>query len=207
MVLPVREILPAFVPLNVVLSTYLVARYRRAVAWELLLTRLLPFMALGLPLGLFAFVHLSEKDLTRALAVFVIVLSLLELRPRAVDRRPLPRPLEASLGLLGGAIHGAFATGGPVAVYVLGRALDDKGAFRATLSALWIVLNVALLVSYAHDGRISRASLAWSLALVPALGVGSIAGEALHERVRQEVFRTGVFSALTLAGIVLLARA
>jgi uncharacterized membrane protein YfcA len=92
-------------------------------------------------------------------------------------------------------------------VSVLGRTLgDDKSRFRATLSALWLVLNGALAVSYAVDGSLGRGSLARSLSLVPALLAGLWLGERIHARVRGPSFRRGVFALLVVAGTVTIAR-
>lgn len=205
---PVREILPAFLPLNVALSAYLVLRYRDRIDSRFLLSRLLPFMALGLPLGLLAFARLSESGLERALGTFVVVLSILELLPRRnPSPRALPKAAEIGLGVLGGAIHGAFAMGGPVAVYVVGRAIEDKGTFRSTLSLLWLVLNSVLLGSYALDGRFDSSAIERSVALIPALGLGMVIGEVVHRRVPATQFQTGVFAALAIAGVVLIGRA
>ncbi len=89
---PIPELLAAFVPLNIVLSAYLAVRYRRDIHWRLLMLRIVPLMVAGIPVGLL---------------------------------------------LLGwGVVHGAFATGGPMAVFVSGRVLTDKGRFRSTLSTL-----------------------------------------------------------------------
>jgi hypothetical protein len=210
-VAPIELILPAFLPLNVVVSLYVTARYRRDVDRGMLLRRIVPWMGLGLPVGVLLFRSLGSSRLQLAFGVFVIALSALELRrPRAAGgaaTRPLGPVLAAGLLFAAGIIHGVFATGGPLTVYVTGRALADKARFRATLSALWLVLNLALLASYAAGGQLGPGSAALSAILVAPLGLGMALGEGAHRRVPERLFRTLVFTLLLVAGTLLAGRA
>jgi uncharacterized membrane protein YfcA len=205
----VNELLPAYVPVNMLLSLYLAIRYRRAIAWGFLFRRVVPLMALGLPLGLWGSSRLDASVLTRIFGAFVIVLSALELRKARSDAPHLDaglRPFDALVLFVGGAVHGAFGTGGPMAVYVAGRSLTDKATFRASLSLLWVVLNLALVATYAARGEIGAQSLTRSAGFVIALVLGIVAGEKLHHRVPAERFRSLVFLMLLIAGSVLLLR-
>src|SRR5262245_29563931 len=60
-----EELLPALVPLNVVLSYWLVARNHRDIDRRFFLRPLLPAMALGLPLGLVLFELVDASLLKR----------------------------------------------------------------------------------------------------------------------------------------------
>jgi uncharacterized membrane protein YfcA len=209
---PLDVLLPAFVPLSLVLSTYITVRYRAHIDRPMLLRRIVPAMVAGLPVGLFAFQVLPASWLKRALAAFILVLVAVELwkmtRAPAAAPRPLARPVALGLLFLGGLLHGAFATGGPLAVYVAGRDLaHDKSRFRSTLSALWLALNVVLLATYTVLGKVDRASLHMTLALAVPLGLGLIAGELVHARVPAQAFRPMVFALLGIAGVVLAVRA
>lgn len=205
---PIEAILPSFVPINMILSGYLTLRYRRDVDRRLLFRRIVPLMGLGLPIGVMLFRHLGSSRLKLAFGVLVALLSIVELR-RARTTAPgrAPGPLVGgALLVAAGVIHGAFVTGGPLAVYVTGRELADKARFRATLSALWLSLNGALIVSYYLDGKLGRGSLGVSAALVLPLFAGMALGEQLHRRVPEERFRTLVFALLLAAGLLLVAR-
>jgi uncharacterized membrane protein YfcA len=168
-------------------------------------------MVAGLPIGLFAFQALPASWLKRALAAFILVLVAVELsriRSAEAPPKPLARPVALALLFLGGLLHGAFATGGPLAVYVAGRDLaHDKARFRSTLSALWLALNLVLLATYAALGKIDGASLRMSLALAPPLALGLGVGEIVHARLPVRAFRPLVFVLLGVAGVVLAVRA
>jgi uncharacterized protein len=114
--LPVDELLYVFVPLNVALSAALLSRGLRLVEGRLLVSRVLPFMALGLPAGMMALTWMDPGALKGAFGAFVVVLSAFELAKKEASARALPVFPTRSLLVLAGIVHGAFATGGPLVV-------------------------------------------------------------------------------------------
>jgi hypothetical protein len=209
LVIPLDVLLPAFVPLNVLMSGYLVTRYRASIDLPVLFRRVLPAMLVGLPFGIVAFRAAPEAALRIALGAFVVALAVIELsRPVTARAEPLARPKAIAMLLLAGAVHGAFASGGPMVVYVVGRDLGaDKTRFRATLAGLWLILNAILVATYTSMGTIRGSSLSLTATLALSLVVGAIAGEWLHARVPAARFRLAVFGMLGVAGAVLGARA
>lgn len=203
---PVDRVLAVFVPVNLLLSTWMVVRHRRAVDRTLLFRAILPWMGVGFGVGLALFHLGAEAWLKAAFGAFVVVLSLVELL-----RRGAPPPLSPARrhGILvaAGIIHGLFATGGPLVVWVVGRETGDKGRFRATLAAVWLCFGLGLVGSYVAAGSVDGGTLAQSATLLPALGVGLTLGEWLHPRVPAAPFRVGVYGLLLVAGGVLVARA
>lgn len=210
MILPIDAILPSYVPLNLLMSGYLVARYRREVDGSLLGRRVLPAVLVGMPLGMLAFSRFDERLLKVAFGAFVVMLALLELSSAGTPsklRKPLPRALGALMLSIGGVAHGAFGTGGPMVVYVLGRELaGDKARFRATLSVLWLVLNAVLVASFVVGGKVDAASATTTGLLVAPLVLGLFAGEWLHARIPASRFRGAVFALLGVVGATLVVR-
>lgn len=199
----VQVLLPAFVPLNMVLSSLIVWRDRGHVDTRLLFGRVLPAMALGLPLGLFAFTRLDAGMLGRALGAVVLLLSLRELL--GLGRRVGAAGRALAL-VAAGAVHGALGSGGPLVVWSLGDRTGEPRALRATLSALWLTLNLVLLVSWAWQGRLGAESLRGSALCAGGLVVGAVAGELLHRRVDAARFARAVWLALAAVGVLLLLR-
>lgn len=202
LLLPLEAWLPVVVVLNLPLSGWVLARDARALSWRLL-ARALPLMGLGLPLG-FAVLALAPPALVpRVLGLVIVVLAGLELW-RGAQARPLPRARGAALLVAGGAVHGLCGCGGPLAVYVTSRELEDKRAFRATLAGLWLVLNLALLGGLALRGGLSGGTLApcLPLALPAALGIGL--GDWAHGHIPAAPFRRLVLGLLLGAGALLL---
>ncbi|HSO39537.1 MAG TPA: sulfite exporter TauE/SafE family protein [Labilithrix sp.] len=207
--LPVDDVLARFLPVNLLLWAYVATRHRRHVAVRLLVGRILPLMGLGAAAG-FALARVTNPGwLKIVFAVFVIVLSVVELRSVArgrARRGPLSAPIAVAALVGAGVLHGLFACGGPLAVWVMGRDVEDKGAFRATLSALWLVLNLFLVTAYALDAKIHVGTLRESALLLVPLAVGIAAGEWIHARLSPVRFRVTVFVLLLVAAVVLLIR-
>lgn len=199
----VRLLLPAFVPLNIALSLLIVARDRAHVDRRLLLRRVLPAMAVGLPVGMFAFSALDAELLRRVLGVVVVALALRELF--GLGRRASGTVRAAAL-VAAGAVHGALGSGGPLVVWSLGDRTDSPRAMRATLSALWLALNLVLVAGYAWQGRLDAQSARGSALCAGGLVVGALAGELLHRRVDAARFGRAVWVALAVIGTLLLVR-
>ena len=206
----VNALLGWLVPVNMVLSTYLVARGWRAVQWRFLSTKLLPLMALGLLLGTFVAAQAAQTSwLKPTFGAFVMAVAAWQLKsalqPTGVTA-PLPAPARIAALLGAGVIHGIFATGGPLAVFVSARELPEKAAFRATLSMLWLVLNALVLPRLVLEGQVTAASVPTSALMLLPLAGGIAAGEWVHQRLDEARFRLIVAVLLLLAGGVLLAQ-
>ena len=201
---PLAVLLPAFVPLNLVLSSWLLARGWRAVAWRLLAAEVAPPVTVGAAVGLALFHLPGTIWLSLAFGVFVVGLAALQLG------RPGDRPLALGYRLvllgLGGVAHGLFGTGGPMIVYVVRRRLPDKHAFRATLAVLWLVLNTALLVNFASAGLYTRRLVPVAGVLAGAIVPGLVLGDRIHRRLEASRFERVVWMLLLVAGAALALR-
>lgn len=208
--LPLDAVLAAFLPVNVVLSLVLVARNTRAIDRSMLARQILPWMGLGTAVGLLLARYRGAEWIKIVFAGFVIALSVFELvtlRKKTAERAaPLPRPVAAVALSTAGVVHGLFACGGPLVVYVVSRTLHEKAAFRATLSALWLIMNVVLVATMVRDGTIVGGTLITSAALVPPLLLGLVIGDRLHHGLDERTFRVAVFVLLLVAASVLLLR-
>ncbi len=203
-VCPLQELLPLVVSLNLLLSLFLVWRDRSFIDPRLLWGRYLPLMSLGLPIGLVMLSVLQPERLLTCFGVCLAAMAAWELG-RSWIARSVPRPPLGSLWgglllLLGGVCHGLFASGGPLAVYVAGRQLHNKSAFRGTLAALWLLLNLLWLMGYALSGPLSPELPSKALGLFFPLLAGSLLGDRAHHRLNPKLFRTLVFGLLLLIG-------
>jgi uncharacterized membrane protein YfcA len=214
----IGAVLPAYVPVNMALSAYLVARYRRRIAWGVLAARVAPFVAVGTPLGFLLGERIPERVGVRMFGLFVIVLALAEAwSVRAargsseIDPAPPESPLRTwardAVAMTGcGVLFGMYGTGGPLAVWSVSRHARDPGVFRATLAALWLTLNGVMVARFLRQGAIDRRSLTLTALFIPALAIGTLAGERLHRAVSPRTFRSGVFALLFVVGVTLAVR-
>jgi uncharacterized membrane protein YfcA len=192
----------SLIVLSAMLYTYLTLRWRRRVS-----VRELAFIILvtgiGLIVGLFAVEMLNQRLSTILLATFVIavgVQGLMHITPR--DR--VPAWATKMMLFLGGVVHGAFTTGGPLLVIYCRRALPHKSTFRATLSVMWLILAIGLMLGWTVGHAWDKNTARLSLLGLPFTLAGLIVGEWLHHRIDERNFRTAVHFTLIAAGVVLL---
>lgn len=201
---PLPELLAIFIPANMALSLALLWRHREVIDWRLLFRRILPAMALGLPFGLLV-EHFAGSAFQPLFAVVVVGLAILEaLRLRAPDTDPLCGG--ALLLGLAGVVHGAYGTGGPLVVFVTGRDVRDKQAFRATLAMLWLVLNAVLVIGFLLHGWLSARTLGETVVLLPVVAGALVLGEWCAARISDRPFRAFGAALLGAAGVLLLLR-
>jgi len=207
--LPISTLLLFILPLSLAQCAYIGIRYHGAIDRRLLLRWIVPVMAVGTAGGAVVATQVSGDLLKRGLAAMILLLSAAEvvkrLRPSS-SARDLGA-VGRSLGLLGaGIMHGLYGTGGPLLVYTVGRIGLDKSAFRSTLTAVWLLLNIGLVGYFILDGRYSLDQLWLFAVFTPALILGVWLGEVLHRRIDGERFSSLVYIFLTVAAVSLLIR-
>jgi len=204
-------VIPLIIPLNLVLCVYLVVRHHDGVDYRLFLQKIIPLSLLGMPVGMWLYYRTEAASLKWVFGLFVLALSLLEIAHlvRRKGQSTLhPTGLRQTIfWLLGcGVVQGLWVSGGPVAAYWAGRNIADKNTFRSTLSLLWIVLNVVLLITHLIAGTIDIASIRTSALLLPAVLIGIVLGEIVHTRLPERGFRIFVYLVLAFAGAAILWR-
>ncbi|MDF3932906.1 sulfite exporter TauE/SafE family protein [Pseudomonas citronellolis] len=206
LLLPIEQLLPVLVPLNVGLTSYLAWRHRRLVQWRLLLATLLPGMLLGMIVGYLLLPWLDPQLLKRGFGLLILWFALRELHRglHGTPRGEVPTWLMRLATGAAGVCQGLFASGGPLLVYALAGQPLDKSRLRATLVCVWCSLNGLLTLAFLLDGRL-RPALPQVLAYAPLLPVGLWLGEILHRRCAERHFRLAIHLLLLLSGTLLLA--
>ncbi|MCA9550581.1 MAG: sulfite exporter TauE/SafE family protein [Myxococcales bacterium] len=201
---PLEWLLPRLVSLNLLLVVYLVARHRAHVDGRALLRQILPFMGLGTALGFLGAGLIPGTTAKMIFGAFVVAVSARELANLlgwvTFNPQPLTPARRAGWTFAAGLVHGVFASGGPLLVYTLSRTGLPKAAFRATLAAVWLILNSALMVGFIAKGRMDARCLQDVLLLLPILLVATVLGEWGHHRIDERRFRVVTFSLLLVAG-------
>lgn len=207
LLLPIPDMLPVLVPLNICMTGYLALRHRQHIHWPTLLRLILPIMGLGTLLGYGLRPWLGDASLRSLFALLIIWFAGRELyfllKANAAARAAHGNWWTRGWMLAAGVTHGLFASGGPLLVYSLTGVSLDKARFRATLISVWFSLNSLLTLIFIVDGSLLPA-LPRIAAFLPVVVVGVIAGEWLHHRISEARFRIAVFLLLLLTGIALL---
>lgn len=201
---PIEWWLPRLLPLNLCLNGYLVLRHGAHADRDLILRRVLPLLVVFGGVGFGISGVLTGDALEAAFGVFVVILAIKELlvagRLLPTPTRPLPGPVSTFLMAVAGVMHGIYASGGPLVVYILSRSGLMKASFRSTLALIWLALNVALIAAFVLAGRIDGTTLFDSLTLLPVVALATALGEWGHHRIDEARFRIFVYALLLVAG-------
>lgn len=106
--------------------------------------------------------------------------------------------------LLAGVIHGMFVSGGPLLIVYAVKRLPEKNQFRATVSMIWVALDIYLIVKQAMAGLMTGFTLSVTLWSVPALIAGVFIGNRLAAKMTQEFFLKLLYILLVISGVSLL---
>ena len=135
-------------------------------------------------------------------AVFIIAIALLGLLKR--KDRDLPEAAMCGCVLLAGVIHGMFISGGPLLIIYAVRKLPDKNRFRATLSLIWICLDLYLIIKQYAAGLLTASTLSITALGIPMLLLGVLLGGILAKKMSQALFLKLTYVLLTISGASLL---
>lgn len=178
----------------------LIADYKY-INWKELL-KMAGVMLLGVIFGLWVFQNLSLPYLLIAYAVIIMLIGLKRLF--LPGTRKTPRFLR-ELALAGaGIMQGLFVSGGSFLVVYAVERIPEKREFRATVNAVWAILNIFLIASYWQGGMLTKDVLVMSAAAVlPCLLTIWIAG-LTAKRLKQKTFLRIIYIILVASGAVLL---
>ena len=154
---------------------------------------LAPWVIAGMAVGTAA-LGLSERVLRPVVGVIVLVMLALYVR-RRLRSHQVDVPVHAApYGIATGFATTVANAAGPVmSLYLLSKRLS-KEDFVATGAWFFFVINLTKVPIYAGYGLFTRSSLAFDLAMVPAVFAGAFAGRWVVRHAPQ-----GLFEALVVA--------
>jgi len=204
----IEFLLPIIVPLNIILSTYIVSRYFRYIDKKFVLRNIFPFMGVGLLIGIFVFNFLKGFFLKKIYGLLVIILSIKELYFyfNKIDASYLSKNKSNLFIFLSGIIQGMYASGGPLLVYGLSSTKFTKTVFRSNLSLVWLISNLILTINYYNKGNLNFSTIKYTIILLPIIIIGIFIGEKIHNKINEITFKKIVYFLLLLAGLSLFIR-
>lgn len=208
LLLGLKVAVPVLVIQGWLLAMLLVLESRKKIVWGEF-ARIIVLVGVGFPFGIWGAKALPESTLKWTLAAFMVVVGaqglVSQYRGALASTKMSPRTkMLASLFLpLGGVIHGAFGSGGPLVVIYAARALTDKTLFRVTLCMLWSVLNTILIGQWMMSSSLTPHIWKMTAFCLPFTLVGLFLGNHAHYRINEVTFRKMIYSVLVASGIVL----
>jgi len=116
-------------------------------------------------------------------------------------------PLISSLLLIvSGVVHGMFVCGGPLLVTYLGGIIKDKKEFRATVSAVWIVLNTVIMLGDIKAGYFSADLITLLAVSLAVLAAALIIGNLIYNKMSRNVFLQLTYALMLISGLLLLVK-
>ena len=197
-----KQAVPVLLFLALLLAIYIVMIDRKHIVWKEFF-RIVLFVGLGLPVGMFTFAYFDENVLRWLLGAFMVVVAIRGGLScvKALNEDRLPKWVLKLMLVAGGFIHGVFSSGGPLVVIYARKALPDKTNFRATISMLWLSLNTVMLVQNAVSGRMTAEIWEIIAVCLPFLLLGAIAGNVAHRYINDRFFSQIVYSVLLVSGL------
>jgi len=202
MLIGTKQAVPVLLFLALLLAIYIVSIDRRRIVWKEF-GKIVFFVGLGLPVGIFAFGYLNETVLKYILGAFMIVVASRGLLTYVVklNENRLPDWVLNVLLTIGGFIHGVFSSGGPLVVIYAKKVLPDKSSFRATISMLWLTLNTVMLIQSVVSGRMTPQIWEIIAVCLPFLIGGALAGNWAHRHIKDKYFSQLVYGVLLISGL------
>ena len=206
MLLGVETARPVLTFYALLLALYLAARYRKSISREHFIKMIIA-MLLGLPIGILAYNYLPKNILLTGLSIFIILVSargILNAFGFLNKSKPIKDYIALPLVFIGGIIHGALSSGGPLVIIYATEKIKDKSEFRSTLCLIWLTLNTLLIAQMLFNGQIDSRAVITAEAALPFLVAGALLGDYAHKHIRDTVFTKLTFIVLLLAGIFMM---
>lgn len=206
LVLPIKVLVPVWTLLGFASSVAILGRDRKHVDYRAMIA-FMPWCAVGIAVGLYFFKSLDARMLTRGLGVVVLLYAVQSLVGvvRGAPPRRLRRVIEPVAGILSGGVGTMFGSMGSVffAMYLDARAVA-KDAFRATTSAMLLLLCIARGVGYYAVGEFTLDAWLMFAVAFPLMLVGIYVGDRIQVNISEQSFRKMVCVTLFICGIPLL---
>jgi uncharacterized protein len=197
LILGVRVLNPVVTILSGGNSLFVLWLCRRDVRFRALLPLLAGAMV-GIPLGLFLLGKLDESVARRILGAVVAGYVVYNVVPLPRLRREVAPAWGVAVGLLGGALGGAFAMGGPPVVIYLSLKGLQKDEMRASLAAYFVATYAYKIPLLALGGFFTAEALRYTLLLLAPTVVGVVGGHLLASRISNRAFQWALLALLSV---------
>jgi uncharacterized membrane protein YfcA len=209
LLLPIKEAVALQFPYCLALFLYQAWHYRAHLEWRHMRPLFLG-TALGLGIGAFMLLHLSEVTLKRALAGFIAAVVIFNAIPagKVLAERHAQSPWWGRFcGFISGSFFGAYTIGGPpVALYIMSVSRDPLKA-KSFLATFFSIQFILIAFFYGATGMFSWEGLGTSLVFSPVVAGGSALGFWAFSKASNRLYRQVVAVMLLLTSAVLWWRA
>jgi uncharacterized membrane protein YfcA len=199
----IKDVVVTLLLVSLPAELWVVLRSNRAISWPGILKILLGIVV-GIPVGTY-FLRTSEPTIILTLLGGFLLLAGTSFL-MAPEHRGVKWPWWSGppTGLFSGILTGLFGTGGPPLILYYQLSGVAKTAFRGNLMAIFLLMTIIRLPTYAVGGLITQPRLWSSLAVLPAILLGAWVGNQIHLQISEGTFRRLVSIMLVILGVVIL---
>lgn len=122
------------------------------------------------------------------------------------EDKQFPSIVSGALLVVSGIVHGMFVCGGPLLVTYLGGIIKNKREFRATVSAVWIVLNTVIMLADVKAGYFNADLIVLLCASLAVLAAALVIGNIIYKKMSKSVFLQLTYALMFISGISLLVK-
>lgn len=146
-----------------------------------------------------------DTQIIKILFGFVIIFIGTEmfLRDYSSSKKQSSKPLLILIGFLSGILCGLFGVGALLAAYI-NRVTDNTDAFKANISAVFIVENTFRIILYCFLDIINFSVIKQAVLLMPFMLIGLFAGIKSSHYIQDKLIKKGVIILLICSGIMLI---
>ena len=195
-------------PMLIAADIFAVIYYNRHAQWKYI-KKLLPWMALGVLIGVWIGNDISEEIFKNLMAIIIIgsILVLFYTENRKSSKIPTIPIFSISAGLLAGFTTMIGNLAGPISnIYFLAIRLP-KNEFIGTAAWLFFIINIFKLPFHIFIWKtVSKETLLLNSLLVPAVVLGFFAGVSLVKIISNLYYRRFILIVTGLGALVLLIR-
>jgi uncharacterized membrane protein YfcA len=195
-------------PMLIIADIFAVTYYHRHAQWKYI-KKLMPWMVIGVLLGVWLGNDISEEIFKKLMAIIIIgsVVILFYSENRKSSKIPTSRIFSSSAGLLAGFTTMIGNLAGPIAnIYFLAIRLT-KNEFIGTAAWLFFIINIFKLPFHFFVWKtVSVETLVLNSVLVPVLLLGFFMGVSLVKLISNLHYRRFILAVTAIGALILLFR-
>jgi len=195
-------------PMLIIADIFAVTYYHRHAQWKYI-RKLMPWMVIGVLLGVWLGNDISEEIFKKLMAIIIIgsVVTLFYSENRKSSKIPTSRIFSSSAGLLAGFTTMIGNLAGPIAnIYFLAIRLP-KNEFIGTAAWLFFIINIFKLPFHFFVWKtVSVETLVLNSVLVPVLLLGFFIGVSLVKLISNLHYRRFILAVTAIGALILLFR-
>lgn len=202
--LPPAEIVPSIFMLEVAASLHLLPGIWRNIHWKSLGPLTLGCL-LATPVGVYLLANVPPAPMQIAIAIFVLVATLLLWWGYAL--KSMPGPIASTtVGAASGFVNGAFGMAGPPVILFYFASPAGSIAGRASVIAFFLATDLIGLTFQAREGLVTWEAFVRALTFLPPLLVGVWLGARSFKGTDPAVFRKWVLIILAILAVLTAAK-